>query len=90
MDSIVALIENKLNQHNKKVKVTPINIIISSSVAKNIMHIVQALDCQRGHVIIIGDAGSGRRSCALVSSLILNYEVYQVLNHITVGLISLF
>lgn len=78
MDSIVTVIEEKLSEHNKKMKGTPVKLTISSSVAKNIMHITQALDRQRGHVIIIGEVGSGRRSCALVSALVLNYEVYQV------------
>ena len=78
LDSIVTVIEDKLSQHNKKMKATPVKLTISLSVAKNIMHITQALDRQRGHVIIVGDVGSGRRSCAVVSALLLNYEVYEV------------
>lgn len=78
MDAMVTLMENKLSQFNKTIKSGPIELVISLHVANHILYSTQALSRPRGHVILIGDAGSGRRSCAMVSALLLDYEIFQV------------
>ena len=79
MDAIIQLMENRLEQHNKENMVTaPIKLVISLNVAFHVLHISHALNRQRGHVILIGDAGRGRRSCATVAALLLDYSIFQV------------
>jgi dynein heavy chain len=79
MDAIIQLMENRLEQHNKDNMVSaPIKLVISLNVAYHVLHISHALNRQRGHVILIGDAGRGRRSCATVAALLLDYEIFQV------------
>jgi dynein heavy chain len=79
MDAIIQLMENRLEQHNKDNTVSaPIKLVISLNVAYHVLHISHALNRQRGHVILIGDAGRGRRSCATVAALLLDYDIFQV------------
>lgn len=79
MDAIIQLMEARLEQHNKESTVSaPIKLVISLNVAYHILHISHALNRPRGHVILIGDAGRGRRSCATVAALLLDYKIFQV------------
>lgn len=78
MDAMIQLMENRLEQHNKDTTLAPIKLVISLNVAYHILHISHALNRQRGHVILIGDAGRGRRSCATVAALLLDYNLVQV------------
>lgn len=79
MDAIIQLMENRLEQYNKDNTVSaPIKLVISLNVAYHVLHISHALNRQRGHVILIGDAGRGRRSCATVAALLLDYDIFQV------------
>ena len=70
--------ENELDKDQNTSTRPWMKMIISLKVATRILHITQSLNQMRGHVILIGDAGSGRRSCALLSSRLLKYEVYQI------------
>lgn len=78
MDAMIHFMEKKLSQYNKKLKSAPTQLVISTNVASHILHITQAMSRPGGHVVLIGNAGSGRRSCAMVSALLLNYEIHQV------------
>ena len=78
MDAMIQFMENKLEQHNKETTLAPIKLVISLNVAYHILHISHALSRTRGHVILIGDAGRGRRSCATVASLLLKFDIFQV------------
>lgn len=78
MDAMIQLMENRLEQHNKETTAAPVRLVISLNVANHILHISHALNRQRGHAILIGDAGRGRRSCATVAALMLNYDIFQV------------
>lgn len=78
MDAMIQLMENRLEQHNKATTAAPVRLVISLNVANHILHISHALNRQRGHAILIGDAGRGRRSCATVAALMLNYDIFQV------------
>lgn len=78
MDAMIQMIENRLEKHNKETTSGPIKLVISLNVANHVLHISHALNRQRGHVILIGDAGRGRRSCATLAALMLNYEIFQV------------
>ncbi len=79
METMIQFMETKLIAYNKKIKSAPIQLVISHHVATHILHITQAFGRPQGHVILIGDAGSGRRSCAMVSTLLIDYDIYQVL-----------
>lgn len=78
MDAMIQMIENRLEKHNKETKFAPVKLVISLNVANHVLHISHALNRQRGHVILIGDAGRGRRSCATLAALMLDYDIFQV------------
>lgn len=75
---MIAAMEHKLELYNQKIKGTPLRLVFSLNVAGHVLHIIHALSRPKGHVILIGDAGRGRRSCAIVSALLLNYEIFRV------------
>ena len=78
MDAMISTMENKLDLYNKSHKGAPLKLVFSMNVAGHVLHIIHALSRPKGHAILIGEAGRGRRSCAIVSALLLNYEIFQV------------
>ena len=78
MDEMIVLIESDVKKNKQQKKSADQQIIISLATASRILHITQSLSQRSGHVILIGVAGSGRRSCVRLSTLLLNYQLYQV------------
>lgn len=79
MDAMISTMEHKLDVYNKSKQGAPLKLVFSMNVAGHVLHIIHALSRPRGHVILIGEAGRGRRSCAAVSALLLNYNIFHVL-----------
>lgn len=79
MDAVIAAMEQKLDAYNEMRKGAPLKLVLSAHVAGHVLHAIHALNRPKGHAVLIGEAGRGRQSCAIVSALLLNYGIFQVL-----------
>lgn len=69
--------ESFLENYNKTQK-SKLNIVLFLDAIEHVIGILRVLSLPKGHALLIGVGGSGRKSLALLASFIGNFEIFHV------------
>lgn len=67
-----------LTDYNTTPGMRPMNIVLFRDVFEHVTRIVRIVSQPKGHVLMIGIGGSGRRSMAKLAAFILDYSLFQI------------
>lgn len=75
---LAEVISSYLNEFNSTPGLVPMNIVMFRDAFEHVCRIARVISQPKGHILLIGIGGSGRRSLTKLAAFIREYSVFQI------------